>query len=114
MSMLALYNRYSRSAFALLACLCAVSVFLYGAFLLLAVAHTASRARAGASIIELKGKLSAVEGRYLTATQELTPAYAAELGFVRPQSVTVVYATEPGHPLTINTSLPAQTGLGTR
>jgi hypothetical protein len=112
--MLALYNRYARSAFALLACLCAVSVFLYGAFLLLAVAHTASRARAGAAIVELKGKLSSVENRYLAATQELTPTYAAQLGFVRPASVSVVYATEPGNPLTINTSLPSQAGLGTR
>lgn len=106
MKAIALYNQYARSAFALLAFVCAASVFLYGTFLLLAVGHTASRAHAAQSVKELKSELSVLESRYLTATQSLTPQYAAELGYVRPAEVSTVYATASTHALTINT-LPA-------
>ena len=101
MKALALYNQYARSAFALLACACAVSVFLYGFFLLEAVGHTASRARAGEAIKELKSNLSQVENKYLAATQSLTPTRAKELGFVAPSSVTAVYATDVVELLTL-------------
>lgn len=106
MHALALYNRYSRSAFALLAFVCAASVFLYGTFLLLAVGHTASRAHAAQSVKEIKSQLSRLESQYLDATQELTPAYAASLGYVRPAEVATVYAAQPAQALTINTLPP--------
>jgi len=96
---LALYNHYSRSAFALLACVCALSVFLYGFFLLEAVAHAASRARSGHEMAALKLELSDLESRYLAVTQALTPARAKELGLVTPQHVTTVYAER--HTLTL-------------
>jgi len=101
MKTLALYNQYSRSAFALLACVCAVSVFLYGVFLLEAVGHTAGRARAGHAVSQLKSKLSDVESQYLVATQAITPARAQALGFVAPKTVTTVYATDSSHVLTL-------------
>ena len=105
-NVIALYNQYARSAFALLAFTCAASVFLYGTFLLLAVGHTANRAHAASSVQELKSKLSVLESRYLATTQELTPQYAASLGYVHPSEVATVYAAQATQALTINT-LPA-------
>ena len=102
MRALALYNRYSRSIFALLAFVCAASVFMYGTFLLLAVGHTASRAHAAQSVKEIKSDLSALESRYLAATQSLTPQYAASLGYVRPAQVATVYAQQPAKGLSLN------------
>ena len=101
MKAIALYNHYARRAFALLACVCAASVFLYGVFLLEAVGHTAARARAGYAITALKSKLSIVESRYLAETQALTPARAQSLGFVRPAMVTTVYTTDASRVLTL-------------
>jgi hypothetical protein len=107
MKTVALYDQYARRAFALLACVCALSAFLYGIFLLEAVGHTASRAHAAQDIRNLKTQLSALESRYLSATQELTPSYAAALGFVAPQSVSTVYATDESRVLTLRTGLPS-------
>ncbi len=101
MKALALYNLYARRTFALLATVCAVSVFLYGMFLLEAVGHTAARAHAGHTMTELKSKLSAVESEYLAATQALTPARAESLGFVAPKLVATVYAADASHVLTL-------------
>ncbi len=103
MKALALYQQYFRSTFAVLACLCTVSVFLYGVFLLEAVGHTANRARAGRAGTEIKAQLSVLEGRYLTATQALTPARATALGFVAPKAVATVYATDASRMLTLTT-----------
>lgn len=89
---LSFYTAYSKSAFALLAGVCALSVFLYGVFLLEAVGHTASRARAAQEIKHLKSELSGLENRYLSAAQDLTPERAAALGFVSPKEITTVYA----------------------
>jgi hypothetical protein len=104
MHALAIYNRYSRTAFAALAFVCAASVFLYGTFLLLAVDHAARHAHAASSLQELKAKLSTLENQYLAATQAITPSYAARLGYVRPSSVETVYATPPAQTLTLNTT----------
>lgn len=103
MKAIAFYNRYSRTAFAALACIIAASVFLYGTFLLLAVDHTASRAHAAASLSNLKSRLSSLESRYLAATQDITPQLAQSMGYVRPAQVATVYAQESGHALTLNT-----------
>lgn len=103
MQALALYTRYSRTAFAALAFVLAASVFLYGTFLLLTVSHAAARAHAAASTKELKAQLSSLESRYLAATQAITPAYAQSLGYVRPAEVATVYAAPKGNTLTLNT-----------
>lgn len=100
MKIIAFYHRHIRRAFALLALLCALCAFLYGFFLLEAVGHAASRARASAAVKDLKSQLSDLESRYLAATQALTPERAKALGFVAPHSVSVVYATDASHALT--------------
>lgn len=109
MKAVALYNQYARSAFAVLAGICAVSVFLYGVFLLEAVAHTASRARAANEIKSIKSHLSDLESQYLSATQSLTPERAQALGFVPPASVATVYAQGNTPVLTLQT-LPVASG----
>lgn len=101
MPAIALYNAYARRAFALLAGVCAVSVFCYGLFLLEAVGHTAERAKAQSAIVSLKSKLSALESTYLAQTGSLNLALAQSLGFVAPKSVTTVYATDGSRTLTL-------------
>ena len=103
MNALALYNHYARTTFAILAFVCAASVFLYGFFLLEAVAHTASRAQASHALVELKSKLSDLESTYLSATQTLTPALASSMGLVAPKAVATIYATNNGTALTLQT-----------
>jgi hypothetical protein len=100
-TLLALYGRHARRAFAAAACLCAACAFLYGFFLLEAVGHAASRAAAAEASHELRSKLSMLESRYLSATQALTPERAEAMGLKAPQSVAVVYATVPARALTL-------------
>ena len=78
---------------ALLACICAASVFLYGVFLLEAVAHAAARTSAQRHIREINAQLGTLEAQYLSQTQVLTPAKAQELGFVAPLSISTVFVS---------------------
>jgi hypothetical protein len=98
---LSFYDQYSRRAFAVLALVCAVSAFCYGAFLLEAVAHTAARARASHDLSTLRGKLGAVENHYLSAEHALTPELARSLGLAAPKTVSTVYATDAARTLTL-------------
>ncbi len=77
----------------------AVSAFLYGAFLLVAVLHTATRAKPEAAIETLSAELGTLQSRYLAETQTLTPQRAKELGFVVPEPAALVYASEPSRAL---------------
>lgn len=70
----------------------ALSLFLYGAFLLGAVSHTAKRADMGREVTKLTEVVSKLEVKYLTETKSLTPARAAALGFVEPSKVNTVFA----------------------
>ena len=90
-------------ATAVLAGVCAVAVFLYGAFLLLAVSHTAARSAAQKQIGAVSARLGDVEMRYLTATKELTLERALALGYVVPPSgaSAVVFATPASHALSL-------------
>jgi len=99
MNKLHLYHLYISRTIAVSAAVCALSVFLYGVFLLQAVAHTAQRTGAERQITKLTSKLGELEVKYLSQTQALTPEQAAALGFVRPSSVDTVYATVPGSSL---------------
>jgi hypothetical protein len=90
----------SRAA-VVMACLCAISAFLYGAFLLEAVAHTAARASAERQVRDLSAKLSDLESTYLTSTQSLTPQRAQALGYVTPAVVTTVYADAASRSLSL-------------
>lgn len=74
----------------LLAVICALSMFLYGIFLLEAVGQTAMRTSSERQIRELSSQLATLEGQYLAATKELTPEKARELGYVTPAKVSTV------------------------
>jgi cytochrome c-type biogenesis protein CcmH/NrfG len=85
-----MYLPYLPRVAALLAVVCALSAFLYGAFLLEAVAQAASRTTAERQIEALQSQLGTLEGQYLSATQTLTPERAVALGFVAPKIVSTV------------------------
>ena len=87
-----MYQPYVSRAMALLAVTITVSAFLYGVFLLEAVAHAASSTTAQAEVQTINGQLGTLEAQYLTLTQSLTPQKAANLGFVTPKTVDSIYA----------------------
>lgn len=88
---------------AIMACVCTVSVFLYGIFLLMAVSHTAARTTAQRHIQEIATHLGDLEGHLLVATKDLTLVRAVELGFVPPNIVTTVSITDTAHTLSMRT-----------
>lgn len=100
---LSLYQTYLTRTNALLAVVCAASVFLYGIFLLMAVVHTASRTAAEHRIKTLAAELGEMEMTYLTQQKAITPEHAEMLGFVSPRAVSVVY-TNASPVLTVNTN----------
>jgi hypothetical protein len=85
----------------LLTCVCAVSVLLYGVFLLEAVAHAASQTSAERKIQDLEATLGDLEAQYLAKSQSLTKEKALELGFVMPKEVTTVFATAAASALSL-------------
>ncbi len=98
------YQAYLSRTAAVLAGLCAVSVFLYGIFLLLAVEHTASRSAAQNQINTLTAQLGTLETQYLGETQNITPQTASALGFVAPVEVSTVFAGKSASTLTLRTT----------
>jgi hypothetical protein len=86
------WQLYLSRSIAALVSVCALSVFLYVVFLMLAVQHTAARTSAQREVDALTVHLSGLETQYLAKTKELTPARAAELGFVQPHLVSAVFA----------------------
>ncbi len=101
---LTLYHTYLARTTALLAVVCAVSVLLYGIFLLMAVAHTAARTAAQHQVKGLTAQLGEIEMAYLTQQKDITPEHAQTLGFVAPTAVSVVYTSSLRQTLTINTN----------
>jgi len=99
---LALYHLYVRRCVALLAAVIVLCAFLYGFFLLEAVAHAASQAKARRDIAGLSSKVAGLQAQYLSATKAITPERAREMGFVAPVSVATVYAEESGLSLSAN------------
>ncbi len=89
---LAVFQTYLARTIAVLAGLCAVAVFLYSVFLLLAVSHTAARSSAQKQIAAIGARLGTLEMQYLAATKDLTPERANVLGFVSPTTQTTVFA----------------------
>ena len=65
---------------ALLAGALAIAAFLYGAFLLGAVAHAAGRTAAEREVGRLGAEVSRLESTYLTETKELSLERAAAMG----------------------------------
>ncbi len=91
MKAIALYDTYIKRVIALLAGAIALAVFLYGGFLLGAVAHAAGRTAAEREVQRLSAEVSGLESTYLTETKGLSPERAAALGFVEPKNVATVY-----------------------
>lgn len=96
-----MYQPYISRTLALLAVALTVSVFLYSAFLLEAVAHAASKTSAESEGQKISEHLSSLESQYLALTQSITPQKAAMLGFVAPQNVVSVYAKGDGASLSL-------------
>lgn len=93
MYLLTLHQRYSRRLMAALAGLVALCAFAYVALLLGAVAHAAHRTEAESKLGTLSAEVSALEGRYLSQTQALSPEAAARMGFVAPTDVATIFAS---------------------
>lgn len=89
---IAVYDAYTPKAAAILSGICAVSVFLYGIFLLLAVVHTTQRTALEKQITVHMALLGDLEAQYLAQTKNFTPERAQELGFAAPVAVTTVFA----------------------
>lgn len=100
---IALCQLYLTRTAAAVAGVCACAVFLYGTFLLLAVAHAAARTNAQAHIEALRAQVSDLEAEYLAQAKQLTPQRAAELGFTLPAHVSTVFASGPAHSLSLRT-----------
>lgn len=94
------YGPYMTRIMAGLAGIIALSLFLYGIFLLEAVAHTAERTEAEREVAIHTSELSELQATYLTLTKEITPTRAESIGFVSPVRVTSVYAA-PQNPLSL-------------
>ena len=104
------YTAYVTRTMAVFAAVTALSVFLYGIFLLEAVGNTAERTGVERHVRNLTSKVGALESQYLLKTKEMTLERASALGFVAPATVTTVFATAASKSLGINT---VGTGLGT-
>ncbi|HYF12928.1 MAG TPA: hypothetical protein VD928_01355 [Candidatus Paceibacterota bacterium] len=89
------YSTHLTRIMAVLAVITALSVFLYGIFLLEAVGNTASRARVQKDIRDVASRVSALEEVYLEKTRQITLKRAQDMGFVAPYEVTTVYGGEP-------------------
>ncbi len=86
------YGPYMNRTMAVLAGLIALSLFLYGVFLLGAVAHTAERTTSERAIARYTSELSKLEATYLTLTKNITLDRAYAMGLTAPTSVTTAYA----------------------
>lgn len=96
MKTLALYNTYSTRLVASLAAVCTVSVFMYGAFLLMAVAHAAELRVIEEELVVLESEASTLQSQYIVKTKALTIEHARALGFVEPIAQTTVAAGDAG------------------
>lgn len=88
------YTPHLKRAMAFFAAVVALSIFLYGIFLLEAVGNTARRSTAEREIRALTSTISSLEQTYLAQTREMTLERAHALGFVAPTAVTTVFAAK--------------------
>lgn len=93
---LALYRLYARRTAATLAGVVAVSIFAYGAFLLLAVAHAAELGAMEERAAAVESRVSQLQARYLAETKSLTLERALAMGFVEPVREDTVAAEAAG------------------
>ena len=95
------YEQYASRATVALGAALAISLFLYGAFLILAVEHTAARAAAEQKIAAESTRLSALEGRYLTQARDFTLERAMALGFVQAAQTITLFSDAKNSALTL-------------
>lgn len=102
------YHLYLTRTAAVLIAVCALAVFMYGIFLLLAVEHAAVATAANNTIESLAAHVGDLEAQYLTATRAITPEVAAQLGFVAPDPsmVSTVFATASYNALSLRVTSP--------
>ena len=96
------YTPHITKTIAALAAVTIIAMFLYGFFLLEAVANTAKRASAEHSVATLTSQISQLEAQYLTQTRDLTLEQAQALGYQVPKDVTTVFAVAPSQALGYN------------
>jgi uncharacterized membrane protein len=93
------YDHYLGRVASIMVIVSIMAGLLYAVFLLEAVAQAASKTSAERQIQAISSELGVLEGQYLSATQLLTPARAAALGFVTPQDITTVVIDKAGNNL---------------
>lgn len=91
MRIVILYDLYAKQIIAALAATAGLSVFLYGALLLGAVAHTAGRTTTEKSLYAISAKVGVLENTYLLKNKAINLERARTLGFVQPQKISTVY-----------------------
>lgn len=96
MNIFAFYNAHVRRVAAALAVVSAVSVFAYGAFLLMAVAHAAELRAVEDELTTIESSVSELQAQYIVRTRTLTIDKAYELGFVEPVAQNTVTAGGSG------------------
>lgn len=102
LTLLSFYELYAARVAAVLAGVCALCVFLYGALLLGAVAHAAKHTEATREAQKLTKDIASLDAQYLSKTKVLTAQTAEAMGFVEPVSVIAVHLDTPI--LTVNSS----------
>ncbi|HEX8994137.1 MAG TPA: hypothetical protein VF803_02695 [Candidatus Paceibacterota bacterium] len=95
-------QHYARRTVAFSAALIVLAVFLYGAFLLIAVERTAKRTTAEAQIATLSSEVGMLQSQYLAEMRTITPERATVLGFVAPKQSDIAYVDENTRALTLN------------
>ena len=88
------FDMYLSRIAATLSALFALSIFLYGTFLLMAVAHTAARTDIQQKMSAITSHVSQLETQYLAASKSLTLERAVALGFVVPKEVVSMYTAK--------------------
>jgi hypothetical protein len=86
---------------ALLGGLITVFAFLYGAFLLGAVAHTAAQTTIERQVAKTSSAVNTLETQYFMMTRTITPERAAALGFTTPKQTTIIFATAASKALSL-------------
>lgn len=95
LTILSFYELYAARIAATLAGICALSVFLYGALMLGAVAHAAKHTQAQRESQKLTKDIATLDAQYLSKTRVLTADVAESMGFVAPVAVNTVSLDTP-------------------
>ncbi len=95
------YTPVLTKSIAVLAAITALSIFLYGFFLLEAVAHAAALTDTSREIRTSMTTVSQLEEQYLSLTKDVTRERATELGFVAPANVSTVFANAAARSLSV-------------